>query len=233
MSYRGQHRAPSTAGKTAAKFVLAGGVGALGFTAVPAISPLASPARAGILDEIARCESGGNSRAQNPGSTASGTYQFLDSTWRSLGGTGRAKDASPALQQRMAEKLLASRGTQPWNASKSCWSGRSGAPSLAGRDDTAPKKTKTQHKAAAPRKATPRHQSATAPRHAARSDTAPRHTAPRNSAKRDGTYVVQGGDWLSSIAAERGTTWRALAAANPTIANPNLIYPGQVLRLPR
>lgn len=47
-----------------------------------------------------------------------------------------------------------------------------------------------------------------------------------------GTYTVQKGDSLSAIAARYGTTWQALAAANPAIADPNLIYPGQVLAIP-
>jgi LysM repeat protein len=46
------------------------------------------------------------------------------------------------------------------------------------------------------------------------------------------TYVVQRGDTLASIAARSGTTVQALAAAN-NIANPNRIYAGQVLVIPR
>jgi peptidoglycan endopeptidase LytE len=42
------------------------------------------------------------------------------------------------------------------------------------------------------------------------------------------SYAVQAGDTLSSIAARFGTNYAALAAANH-IANPNIIYPGQVL----
>lgn len=42
------------------------------------------------------------------------------------------------------------------------------------------------------------------------------------------TYRVAAGDTLSSIAARFGTSYQALASANH-IANPNLIYPGQVL----
>ncbi|MCL4247192.1 MAG: LysM peptidoglycan-binding domain-containing protein [Anaerolineae bacterium] len=45
-----------------------------------------------------------------------------------------------------------------------------------------------------------------------------------------GTYVVQRGDTLSAIARRFNTTVQALAAANG-IANPNLIYPGQVLQV--
>jgi cell wall-associated NlpC family hydrolase len=105
----------------------------------------AEPAHADILDEIARCESGGNPRAQNPSSSASGTYQFIDSTWRSLGGSGSAKNASPAQQRAMAEKLLASQGTSPWNASKSCWGGKSSSSTVQKR---AVPQTKTQRQAA-------------------------------------------------------------------------------------
>jgi murein DD-endopeptidase MepM/ murein hydrolase activator NlpD len=45
-----------------------------------------------------------------------------------------------------------------------------------------------------------------------------------------GSYVVQPGDTLSAIAAAHGTTWPALAEANH-LANPNLIFPGQVIVL--
>lgn len=44
------------------------------------------------------------------------------------------------------------------------------------------------------------------------------------------TYTVQAGDTLSGIASKFGTTYQALAAKNG-IANPNLIYPGQVLHI--
>jgi LysM repeat protein len=46
-----------------------------------------------------------------------------------------------------------------------------------------------------------------------------------------GTYTVQRGDTLNSIARRFGTTVQAIAQANG-IANPNLIYPGQVLQIP-
>lgn len=42
------------------------------------------------------------------------------------------------------------------------------------------------------------------------------------------TYTVKSGDTLSGIAAAYGTSWQHLADING-IANPNLIYPGQVL----
>lgn len=44
------------------------------------------------------------------------------------------------------------------------------------------------------------------------------------------TYVVKSGDTLSGIAAKFGITYQAIAAKNG-ISNPNLIYPGQVLKI--
>lgn len=47
------------------------------------------------------------------------------------------------------------------------------------------------------------------------------------------THTVERGDWLSKIAPRYGTTWRRIFAVNADrIADPDLIYPGQVLRLP-
>lgn len=43
-------------------------------------------------------------------------------------------------------------------------------------------------------------------------------------------YTVQSGDTLSGIASRYGTTWQKLQAMNG-ISNPNLIYPGQRLRV--
>lgn len=44
-------------------------------------------------------------------------------------------------------------------------------------------------------------------------------------------YTVQGGDALWSIARMYNTTWNTLAALN-NLSNPNMIYPGQVLKVP-
>ena len=45
------------------------------------------------------------------------------------------------------------------------------------------------------------------------------------------TYVVQAGDTLSEIAEQYGISYQALAQMNQ-ISDPNLIYPGQTLRVP-
>lgn len=46
------------------------------------------------------------------------------------------------------------------------------------------------------------------------------------------TYIVMPGDQLRYIAARYNTTWQAIATLN-NLYNPNLIYAGQVLRIPR
>lgn len=47
---------------------------------------------------------------------------------------------------------------------------------------------------------------------------------------KDDVYIVKPGDTLSNIAAKFGTTYQELAKIN-NIENPNLIYPGQVIKL--
>ena len=60
-----------------------------------------------ILATIRALESGGNYRAQASGSTASGAYQFLNSSWNDYGGYHRAADAPAAVQDAKAAELVA------------------------------------------------------------------------------------------------------------------------------
>lgn len=70
---------------------------------------------------VRRHESGGNYGAQNPSSSASGAYQFLDSTWRvtapraGVVGYGRASHAPWYLQDAAALWLYSNGGRSAWN----------------------------------------------------------------------------------------------------------------------
>ena len=55
-------------------------------------------------------------------------------------------------------------------------------------------------------------------------------TIPGGSTSSGQSYTVQSGDTLSGIAAQYGTSYTRLAQING-ISNPNLIYPGQVIKI--
>ena len=214
---RGKHRAqthpPRGAATTTATLTVAAGV-VLASTNVAHADPDWAP--------IIACESGGNPSAQNPSSTASGLFQFLDTSWIAYGGgkyASRAKYATPEQQYEIANRAYAQSGVTPWNASKSCWGGKIG--------------TNAAPKHAAPDKPTaPLPPSTTAPKHA---KPEPDATKPLQLAEipADGMYTVVSGDTLFGIATAHGIeSWEILAERNRvTVPNPNLIYPGQRLNL--
>jgi len=74
-----------------------------------------------FLSCVRRHESGGDYGARNPSSSASGAYQFLDSTWRSvssragLGGFGRASSAPWFVQDAVALWTFQHGGRSAWN----------------------------------------------------------------------------------------------------------------------
>jgi hypothetical protein len=73
---------------------------------------VAAPA-GGTLSAIRQCESGGN-YATNTGNGFYGAYQFTQSTWESVGGSGNPAAASQAEQDRRAAMLYAREGASPW-----------------------------------------------------------------------------------------------------------------------
>jgi hypothetical protein len=79
------------------------------------------------VEQVRRCiiryESGGNYRAQNPSSSASGAYQFLTSTWAGFGGYSAAKYAPPSVQDKKFYLLFDNgRGRSHWAAQAGrCW----------------------------------------------------------------------------------------------------------------
>ena len=88
----------------------------------PKVAVKSHAAPGGIAACIRKYESGGNYQAQNPSSSASGAYQFIDSTWRSLTGrSDRAKDAPPSVQDAAFYKLWANgAGARHWTVAPKC-----------------------------------------------------------------------------------------------------------------
>ncbi len=79
-----------------------------------------SGAGGGFRDCVISRESGGNASAVNPTSGAGGLYQFLPSTWASLGYGGRPQDAPVWQQNEAFQRLYASAGTSPWRPYDGC-----------------------------------------------------------------------------------------------------------------
>jgi peptidoglycan hydrolase-like protein with peptidoglycan-binding domain len=90
-------------------------LGALGLSASPSAAPAsASSGTSATLQQIAQCESSGNPAAVSADGRYRGKYQFSRATWRAMGGTGDPAAAPESVQDAMAAKLLAQRGTSPW-----------------------------------------------------------------------------------------------------------------------
>jgi hypothetical protein len=73
----------------------------------------AAAAAAPHLQAIAACESGGNP-ATDTGNGFYGKYQFTQSTWASVGGSGNPAAAAEAEQDQRAAMLYAREGASPW-----------------------------------------------------------------------------------------------------------------------
>ncbi|MBU6363522.1 MAG: transglycosylase family protein [Acidobacteria bacterium] len=71
------------------------------------------PSRA-VLDRIAQCESGGNPRSIGGGGQFRGKYQFMQSTWEAMGGTGDPAAATEAEQDYRAAVLFVKWGPGQW-----------------------------------------------------------------------------------------------------------------------
>ncbi|MCP9000430.1 transglycosylase family protein [Pseudarthrobacter sp. RMG13] len=178
-------------------------------------------------DALAQCESGGN-WATNTGNGYSGGLQFSASTWAAYGGTGSAADASREQQIAVAEQVQASQG---WGAWPSC-AAELGLSGGGGTTAVAPQSAPVQSAPvqSAPVQATVESVPVEAPVVQA---PAPQHAAPVELSGE--TYTLEPGDTLSTVADKLGVEggWESLADANlDTIANPDLVFSGQVLQLP-
>ena len=203
-------------------------IAGVALSATSANAAVPGSAATNVWDSLAQCESSGN-WAINTGNGYAGGLQFSPSTWAAYGGNGSAANASREQQIAVAERVQAGQGWGAWPACSAKLGLRGGAvaPQSASvaRAPAAAKAPAAKAPAAkAPaQKAAPKAAAAPAARHAA---------AVALSGK---TYTVKSGDSLSKIAAQLGVAggWQQLADANTaTISNPNLVFPGQVLRLP-
>ncbi|MEZ5140030.1 MAG: transglycosylase family protein [Acidimicrobiales bacterium] len=88
----------------------------------PAPAPAAEPATGRCGGDLPPCwvmmrESGGNITAKNPSSSASGKWQFINSTWAGFGGYAEAWMAPESVQDAKARQLWAGgAGCGHWSA---------------------------------------------------------------------------------------------------------------------
>src|SRR5690606_10774103 len=173
-----------------------------------------------------------NPKAQNPHSSASGLFQFIDGTWRAYGGgkyAKRAKDATVEQQYEIANRAFARGGYRPWNSAKSCRGGKVGKgesqePKTAEAEAPKPKPEAPKPKPK-PKPEAPRYDSKPAPAPTPEPALKP---APEPVGGRQ--HVVSEGDTLWDIA---GPGWVELYERNREVIgnNPNLIFPGQQLNV--
>jgi resuscitation-promoting factor RpfA len=206
--YKGQHRAPSTTGRVVRGAAV--GVGAAATVATALANTNAASASPGHdWSGVAQCESSGNWHI-NTGNGFYGGLQFTQSTWDAYGGesfASRADLASESAQISVAERVLDGQGVGAWPVCGRYLSGGS-TPT-----DTAPAVDSTP---SSPQPAT----------QGGSDDAAPQASG--------GTYVIRSGDTLSRIADSHNVSggWRTLAELNHgEISNPDLIYPGQSIKL--
>lgn len=218
-SYRGRRRRPSQ------QKALATGMAGVAMTAgAVGMAEPASAADQSTWSALAQCESGGNWQI-NTGNGYYGGLQFAQSTWEGFGGTqyaARADLATKSEQIAVAEEVLETQGWKAWPACSAELGLRTGSAgngeSAAEEDESGASTAATSANAGAD----------TSSAGSARTDT-------RGSAPERDYYVVRSGDTLSAIAdrydIEGG--WPALYDANrDSIDDPDLILPGQRLRLP-
>lgn len=242
-------------GKFAATSVLAAAA-----LAAPLLGTIdtASAAPDSTWDALAECESGGN-WSTNTGNGYYGGLQFNPNTWQAYGGSGNPADASRSEQIRVAENVLEGQGWGAWPAcsAKIGASGqaepRQATSETESNQSSSQQQTQQQSQQAEqqaqqsqqaqqqPQQAQQQPQQASTGKHAKQSTG---YDAPSSSAKAgsgpqhaagSANYTVQAGDTLGKIAQRHQVSggWEAIYQANSgTIADPELIYPGQTLVIP-
>ncbi len=242
-----RHRAPSKARTFALRGATVGviaGAAALGLGAGSA-----SAAPDSTWDAVAQCESSGN-WSINTGNGYYGGLQFSQSTWEAYGGTqyaARADLATKDQQIAVAESTLAGQGWGAWacayagggegSTQRSVSSGSSSSSSSSSSSD----ESSSDSSSSRSRNWDSSDQESSRGSHRSwQSDDADDSSSSSGSGSAvtagsaaDGTYTVVSGDTLSKIGAANGVSWESVYQANTDIiSDPNLIYPGQLIRIP-
>ncbi len=238
MHYQSKHAATK---KVSVKQRIAG-VGIAGAATVLGGLATAGPANAAgsVWDRVAACESSGN-WSINTGNSFYGGLQFVQSTWVGYGGRAyapRADLASKSQQIAVAQRVLASQGPGAWPV---C-SRKAGLTRSNGGATSSPVSSRSTTRAPLKATAAPKKVTKTVVKKktyvASKSTKVTKKVntvAPRTSTARGASITIKRGDTLSKIAARYRVSggWKALYAANRgSISNPNLIFVGQVVRLP-
>jgi LysM repeat protein len=253
-----RHRKPSKARTFALRGATVGvvaGAAALGLGA-----GTASAAPDSTWDAVAQCESSGN-WSINTGNGYYGGLQFSQSTWNAFGGqeyAARADLATKEQQIAIAEKTLAGQGWGAWACAYA--GGGEGATqrSVSGSSSSSDSSSDSSSRSSSDSSSGSSASSSSSDSSSSRSSRSQNDTqeSSRGSHRSwnqdsdssgsssssvtagsaaDGTYTVASGDTLYKIAAANGVSggWEAVYQANSDIIpDPNLIYPGQVLRIP-
>ncbi|EWT02630.1 transglycosylase [Intrasporangium oryzae NRRL B-24470] len=213
------------------------GVGIAGAaTVIGGITTAGSASAAGsVWDRVAACESGGNWHI-NTGNGFYGGLQFTRGTWLGYGGGAyapRADLASSSQQIAIAQRVLASQGPGAWpvcSAKAGLTRSNGGASSYALSTSRSTTRTAITKKSVSPRKPVKKKTYAVST-----TKRVNRYVAPQVSTARGAAITIKRGDTLSKLAAQykvRGGWQRLYAANRGSIADPNIIYVGQVIRLP-
>jgi len=201
----GKHRKSATS-RNITRVAVAGAMVAAPF----AMTMPANAASESTWDAVAQCESGGN-WSINTGNGYYGGLQFSASTWSAYGGTSYASNAAQASKSQqiaVAERVLQAQGPGAWPVcSKKAGLSKSGS---AEHQDVASGSKKSTEKKSTTKKKNP----------------------VKKTVQVEGTYTVQAGDTLGSIAQKYGVSWESVFEKNrSSVKDANLIFPGQQLAI--
>ncbi|SFS81814.1 transglycosylase family protein [Saccharopolyspora flava] len=205
----GKHRKSTTTRRNMTRVAVAGAIVAAPF----AMALPANAASESTWDAVAQCESGGD-WSINTGNGYYGGLQFNQSTWQAYGGSSygsNAAQASKAQQIAVAERVLQAQGPGAWPVcSKKAGLTAGGS---AEHQDVASSGGSSQ-------------------KSTEKKSTTKKKSTVKKTVQVEGTYTVQTGDTLSSIAEKSGVSWQSIFEKNRSIVqDANVIFPGQQLAI--